>query len=149
MLNPPPDSPYAAVIRQTASPWLEAGTAGITQERPERARDWVLRLYPHRSLGLLTLVAYVHDATGLTVDLSDGRIEYGPLEIGLGDEAPLADLVKAMLEGRIEGCFSTLGSRGWGRRLRWDGESWGCYVSASRVVLACPPRTIRSIWTPV
>lgn len=126
MIHPESHSPFADLIRETATPWLKAGTAGISYEQTVEPGTVLLRLYPRRASGPLTLLAYLHGAnTVLTAYLSVGSIEYGPLEFGLRDRATLVDLVKAMLHGKLEGSFSTFGSRGWGRRLRWDGQEWG------------------------
>lgn len=126
MIHPESDSPLADLIRETATPWLRAGTAGIAYEESVEPGPVVLRLYPRRASGALTLLAYLEGGnTVVTAYLSDGSIEYGPLEFGLSDRDTLVDLVKAMLHGKIAGSSSTFRSRGWGRRLRWDGQDWG------------------------
>jgi hypothetical protein len=96
--------------------------------RPEQpSRDGKLRVYPRGKPGALSLRAFIAgEKTGLYGCLTDGRIEYDPLEMCQGDEATLASLVEAMLNGRIEGTFSTFRSWGWGRSLRWNGDYWGC-----------------------
>lgn len=136
MINPHIGSPFAELIHQTAHPWLVAGTAGIDYDRPKWTQDWVLRLYPRSATGALALVASIaHEGTGLYGFLRDGKIEYGPLEVGLGEQATLVELVKAILHGKIEESFSTLFSWGWGRRIRWDGEEWGVMYPAFVMLL--------------
>jgi hypothetical protein len=98
----------------------------MVYEQEQPSRDGRLRVYPRGKPGALSLRAVVlREQTGLYGCLTDGRTEYDPLEIGQGDEATLASLVEAMLNGRIEGTFSTFCSWGWGRSLRWNGDYWG------------------------